>query len=178
MVKYFMNSDDQKFSSFLPIEVFIHQNENKSKDWKKLDIGPGIFHIPENHSVMIRVHNIDDNFLKQLVLEIKGIEYITALNLSENRKITDNGLVELLPLMQLQDLNLSSCDVSDKGLLSLIKLNKLQRLNISFCNRITDIGIKSLKNLPDLEYLDLQGLPKITNGSLSKMRKSSLMIHR
>ena len=173
-----MDSIGLKFSSFLPIEVFIKENGIGIKAWRKLDIGPGIFHIPADHAVMIRVRNIDNNFLENLANEIKDFEYITALNLSENRKVTDKGLKEISILNQLVDINLSSCDISDKGLSIISKLTNLRRLNISYCNRITDSGIILLKNLSNLEFLDLQGLPKITNGSLSKIRKSSLIIHR
>lgn len=173
-----MNSDPQKFSSYLPIEVFIQSTIIATKDWQRLEMGPGVFNVPGGHRVMIRVRNIDDQFLKALVAEIKGLEFISALNLSENRKVTDKGLEILLPLDQLTDLNLSSCDISDKGFTFITKLKKLQRLNVSYCNRVTDAGVKLVKNLPDLEYLDLQGLPKITNGSLSKIRKPTLTIHR
>lgn len=143
-----------------------------------LDLGPGIFRIPEDHAVMIRVRNIDNDFLKDLIFEINDLEIVIALNLSENRKVTDKGLEIISVLNQLVDLNLSSCDISNKGLSILCRMKNLQRLNISFCNRITDDGIRLLKDLPALVFLDLQGLPKITNGSLSKIRKSSLTIHR
>lgn len=173
-----MHSVDQKFSSALPIEVYIQEHDAKTRDWQKLDLGPGIFRIPENHKVMIRVRNIDNDFLKDLVVEIREIEYITALNLSENRKVTDKGLEIISALDQLADLNLSSCDISNKGLSILCQMKNLKRLNISFCNRITDEGVKVLRGLPALEFLDLQGLPKITNGSLSKIRRNNLTIHR
>lgn len=173
-----MESGDRKFSSFLPIEVFTREIGSLASDWAELDIGPGIFHVPANHEVMIRVRNIDDQFLKALVAEIKDLSFVTALNLSENRKVTDKGLLLLEVLSQFKELNLSSCDISDHGFPSIVKLKHLQRLNVTYCNRVTDAGIKLLKDLRDLEFLDLQGLPKITNGSLSKIRKSSLVIHR
>jgi hypothetical protein len=173
-----MPSTEIRFSSVLSIEIYTKQIAAATKTWDKFDLGPGIFHIPSEHIVMIRIRNENDEFLKQLVAEIKDLDFVKALNLSENRKITNKGLQTLVDLQQIRILNLSSCDISDRGLESLTKLRNLQQLDISFCNRITDAGIRELKSLSKLEYVDIRGIPKITNGSLSKIRRSDLTIHR
>jgi len=173
-----MVDEPAKFSSTLPIDVYIRHGKTSENGWTMLDRGPGIFHIPAAHFVMIRVRNVNDDFLKNMVKEIIGLDFILSLNLSENRKITDRGLKELKPLEQLTELNLSSCDITDLGISSILLLTRLERVDLSFCNRLTDSGIIQLKRLPQLTYLNLRGVPRITNGSLSKIRNTHLEIHR
>jgi hypothetical protein len=103
---------------------------------------------------------------------------ITSLDLAENRKVTNDGLESLKMLPQLTYLNLSSCDITNSGLQYLLDLQQIKVLNLSYCHRLTDIGLKTLKGLPHLVFLDLQGVLKVTNGGLSKIRRSGLIIHR
>ncbi len=168
---------ENSFSTTLPLLVLQRPLNPPNTDWQEVDRGPGIFKIPAGYEACVRVRTFNDDTLQQLVKEIIGCLTITALNLSENRNISDAGLAYLAGFHQLTDLNLSSCTISDHGLEYLLPLTGLTRLNLSYCNRITDAGLKRLNSLRHLVYLDLQGCVKISNGGISKLRRQGLMIH-
>ena len=168
---------DSSFSTTLPIQVLIRPVAPPGADWQEFDRGPGVFQIPAGHEASVRIRAIDNARLAQLIREIGGCRLLTSLNLSENRNITDEALASLKVMHQLTELNLSSCSISNRGLRELLALPELARLNLSYCNRITDEGLKRLKGLRRLAYLDIQGCVKITNGSVSKIRRQGLIIH-
>jgi hypothetical protein len=167
-----------QFSTSLPIAIFCRSAGQSGQDWQEFDRGPGFFTLPEGQEVMIKVKQIDDDDLCQLIQDLDDFKMIISLDLSENRKISDDGLACLKTLPQLIYLNLSSCDLTNAGLPYLLALPRLKSLNLSYCHRLTDIGLRTLKSLPNLEYLDLQGVLKTTTAGLSKIRKSGLTIRR
>ncbi|HTX79055.1 MAG TPA: hypothetical protein VMC62_05280, partial [Longilinea sp.] len=162
-----MTSEEMySFSSTLPIQVLVCATSGEEREWREFDRGPGYFHIPGECEVGVRIKTIDDAALECLVDEIAGCPVLVSLNLSENRKVTDEGIASLPKLSHLVELNLSSCDLTNRSISSLQGLTHLQRLNLSYCNRLTDEGIKNLKFLNRLVYLDLQGCVKVSNGGL------------
>ncbi len=166
------------FSTTLPIQVLIRPLNQAGADWQDLDRGPGYFKIPAGHEASIRIRTIDTPTMDVLIKEIGGCLAITALNLSENRNITDHAMEYVAGMRQLTELNLSSCAITDSGLEPLRMLSALARLNLSYCNRITDVGLRSIQGLRNLTYLDLQGCVKISNGGVSKLRRRTLTIHK
>jgi hypothetical protein len=166
------------FSSTFPVVVFQRKPDNPMEDWQELDRGPGIFHILPGHEVMVRIKNIDNDILYDLVRELAGCSAVTFLNLAENRKVTDDGLESIKPLSHLKGLNLSSCSLNDAGIRHLTTLHQLVYLNLSYCNRLTDLALKPLRGLTRLTYLDLQGCVKITHAGVAHMRRRELTIHK
>jgi hypothetical protein len=166
------------FSSALPIIIFCRPADQPTEEWIEFDRGPGYFNLPEGQEVMIKVKQINDDDLCQLTYDLAGCSMITSLDLAENRKVTDGGLECLKSLSQLIYLNLSSCDITNKGLLYLLELQHLRILNLSYCHRLTDLGLRPLKGLPHLVFLDLQGVLKITKAGMSKIYKAGLTIRR
>ncbi|MCE1253367.1 MAG: hypothetical protein LWX83_07440 [Anaerolineae bacterium] len=165
-----------KFSSVLPI--IIYDRPAGSNDlWQDFDRGPGIFNIREGYEIHVRIQNIYDATLSTLVKELVSVPELAFLNLSENRNISDAGLVYLKDLKQLKGLNLSSCSLTSSGLEALSALNNLEHLNLSYCNRITDTGLRVIKSLRRLTYLDLQGCIKTTHAGLTKIERRGLQIH-
>ena len=167
-----------RFSSALPISVNVRPADPPGADWQPFDEGPGIFHIPPGHQAQVRIKNIDNHTLSELVTDLQTCPAVTELDLSENRSIDDSGLVKLKPLKQLTSLNLSSCGLSDAGLESLKELDRLQRLNLSYCNRLTDRGLKTLDQMRNLQYLDLQGCVKITRAGVAHLNRPGLEIYK
>jgi hypothetical protein len=166
------------FETILDVWVLIRQENSETGDWSDFDQGPGKFVIPQGYEVCIRIKNIDDAILQQLVEEISGCPAVTCLNLSENRKVTDNGLKRIASLINLRMLNLSSCDITDRGLVWLKDLQRLKVLNLSYCNRISDAGLKHLRELRGLTYLDLQGCPRIKHAAIIKaVTRRGLTVH-
>ncbi len=166
----------QQFSSAFPVVVFIRPAAAPAVDWQEFDQGPGIIHIPAGQQVMIRIKNIDDAQLRQLVRELADFTPLVFLNLSENRKITNLGLEYIRTLEQVSMLNLSSCSLTDAGLVHLAGMSKLEYLDLSYCNRISDTGLKHLRALSHLEHLQLKGCLRITKAGIARFGKRGLTI--
>ena len=173
-----MNEPTHSFSSTLPITLYEYQPGQHPAEWRELDRGPGIFHIPAATQVVVRIRTIGNKDLETLAREISSCPAVTFLNLSENRNIMDDGMEVFSTLSQLTGLNLSSCSITDSGLAHLKNLIHLQHLNLAFCNRITDVGLRHLHKLTTITYLDLQGCVKISQGGVSKLERKNLTIHR
>jgi hypothetical protein len=172
-----MNDNEVSFSSALPIIVLTRPSGGDPLgDWQEFDRGPGYFHIPAGYEARIRMKTVGNDELSQLSRELANCQIVSYLDLSENRNITDHGMVYLKLFRGLTGLNLSSCSLSNKGLEFLKGLN-LTNLDLSFCNRITDDGLKSLKNLPHLTRLNLQGCVKVTHNGIARISRSGLVIH-
>lgn len=165
------------FSSSFPIEVLKYKTGQTPDQWREIDRGPGYFNPIAGWDLMVRIRNIDDSQLKQLIQELAVSSAVTFLYLAENRKITDEGLLELKHMPWLTGLNLSSCSLNDPGLAHLTALPRLATLNLSFCNRLTDKGLRNLQNLRQLSYLDLQGCIKITRKGIALLERRGLEIH-
>ena len=166
------------FSTAFPVQVLIRPTGQPTVEWQEFDRGEGLYHIPAGNDVYVRVHNIDDQDLGQLVRDLAAIPTLTYLNLSENRKITDDGLRALRTLTSLTGLNLSSCSITSVGLGYLAALTRLETLDLSFCNRITDASFKALRPLNRLTSLNLQGCVKITNGGIARFGRKGLTIKK
>lgn len=161
----------------MEIVVYRYQPGQHPAEWREIDKGPGIFHLDPGDQAVVRAKNIDDRDLEKLVGEIGACPSVTYLNLSENRKITDEGMLHLARIPHLTGLNLSSCGITDTGLSRLTVLSRLATLNLSYCNRITDVGLKHLRKLNRLTYLDLQGCVKASQKGVALLERRTLTIH-
>lgn len=168
----------QSFTTQFPILVFTRPNTQPLSDWQEVDHGPGYISLPEDVQVGIRARGMNDADLKALVTEVMSVTGLVYLNLSENRRITGEGLQSLRHLPALQMLNLSSVDLTNQALENLLPLSQLSHLDLSFCNRITDAALKTLRQLPALTYLNLQGCVKMTHGGVARIQKRGLTIRR
>ncbi len=169
---------ENTFTTSLPVQVLVRPAGESQTDWQDLDSGPGVITVPSGREIMVRAKGINDARLETLVEEIGKIEHLVGLNLAENRNVTDVGLVFLKNLPGLKILNLSSCSLTSTGLQALKHLPRLTRLDLSYCNRLTDAALKVLDGLQALEYLNLQGCVKITNGGVARIRLRGLEIHK
>jgi hypothetical protein len=159
------------------VTFFSKPSDDPKADWREIDSGPGYVQLPADEDLGLRVKRMDNDDLKKLAEETTSLVHLIRIDLSENRKISNEGLDVLCLFKHLTDLNLSSCSITDTGLADIVKIDRLTRLNLAYCNRITDKGVRTLSRLRRLVYLDLQGVPKINNTSLSKIRRTGLTIH-
>lgn len=150
----------------------------QATDWRVVDGGPGLIHLPAGDEIGVRAKALDDRDLTALVKELTACPRLIYLNLSENRNVTDQGLAAIRLLPGLRMLNLSSCSLTNSGLDHLKALPKLEILDLSYCNRLTDLAVRSLKKLSGLSFLDLQGCVKITHGGLARLQRRGLTIHK
>ncbi len=172
------NNEGLVFETDLPVTIYIRPMAELKTEWAEFERGPGRISIPTDHEISLRVRNIGDDELYTLVKGADGLAGLTTLDLSENRKITDEGLVRLVLLPGLTHLNLSSCCITNRGLAALSALKKLEHLNISYCNRISDEGLKQLKPLNRLAFLDIQGCVKTSHAGVKRIERRGLTIHR
>ncbi len=164
------------FSSALPITVLTRPSADV--DWLELDQGPGYFHVPQGHEVRVRIKSIGDSELIELVQELRDVEELRFLDLSENRNVTNEGLKHLRHLPQLTGLNLSSCSITTTGLDHLLNLPYLSHLNLSYCNKLTEAAMKKLESMKRLSYVDLTGVLNIGTAAMARVRRRDLTINR
>ena len=93
---------------------------------------------------------------------LAGFTQMTDLSLEATR-ITDEGVVHLRHLQQLEWLNLYRSHIGDRGLRSLGQLRRLTHLPIGE-TRVTDAGLAHLRNMKQLVYLGLRGNPITDKG--------------
>ena len=93
---------------------------------------------------------------------IVELDHVTALTLGGSRDLTDDGLLLLARMPQLESLSLSEYpggNLTDRGLEVLRQLPNLRRFEMTWQRGITDAGVANLKYCDALESVDLMGTP-------------------
>ena len=93
---------------------------------------------------------------------IAGLEHITAIDLGGSRELTDDGLLQLARMPQLEYLNLSEYPggkLTDRGLEVLRHLPNLRKFAMTWQAGITDRGVANLRFCDRLENVSLMGSP-------------------
>jgi Leucine-rich repeat (LRR) protein len=80
--------------------------------------------------------------------------------------VTDAEMLDLARLPQLQRLDLSHTRITDDGLLYLKPLKEVQDLNLLYAEQITDQGMAAIKQWKNLKRLNLRGT-RIFDGTLA-----------
>jgi hypothetical protein len=95
-----------------------------------------------------------------LLARIVELDHVTSLTLGGSRELTDDGLLKLARMPQLQHLSLSEFpggNLTDRGLEVLRHLPNLRRFDMTWQRGITDAGVANLKYCDELESVDLMG---------------------
>jgi hypothetical protein len=93
---------------------------------------------------------------------IAEIDHVTSLNLGGSRELSDDGLLELAKMPQLERLNLSEYPggkLTDRGLEALRHLPNLREFEMTWQAGITDKGAANLRYCEQIERVDLMGSP-------------------
>src|SRR5205085_1019770 len=102
-------------------------------------------------------------FMTDAVLgRIAELDHVTSLGLGGSRELTDDGLLHLARMPQLQHLNLSEYPggkLTDRGLQVLRHLPNLRTFEMTWQASITDAGVANLRYCEQLERVDLMGSP-------------------
>jgi hypothetical protein len=111
-----------------------------------------------------RVTALDANGLMtdEAISRIASLDHVTALNLGGSRELTDDGLLQLARMPQLEHLNLSEYPggkLTDRGLELLRHLPNLRSFEMTWQAGITDTGVSNLRFCELLERVDLMGSP-------------------
>ncbi len=129
---------------------------------------------PNNHQLNLRRIEVRDSDIVRLsqAEEAKLLRSLVASGMY----ITDNSLGQLKCFKQLSSLDLRpSYDITDVGLKHLKDLKQMDDfyLDLSSCRKITDEGLKHLKGLP-LKILDLRNCRKITDEGMQYLEELPL----
>ena len=89
------------------------------------------------------------------------LDFVTSLNVDGARALTDDGLLCLVGMPQLEELDLGGGhgQLSDRGLEVLRHLPDLRRFSMTWAQRVTDAGIANLSFCEHLESVSVMGTP-------------------
>jgi hypothetical protein len=97
-----------------------------------------------------------------LIARIAELDHVVALGIGGSRGLSDEGLLQLARMPQLQWLNLSEYPggkLTDRGLEVLRHLPNLRMFEMTWQRGITDAGVANLRSCDQLERVDLMGSP-------------------
>jgi hypothetical protein len=97
-----------------------------------------------------------------VLARVATLDHVTALSLGGSRQLTDEGLLHLANMPQLQHLNLDEYPggrLTDRGLEVLRDLPNLRAFDMTWQRGITDVGVANLRFCDQLERVNLMGSP-------------------
>ena len=97
-----------------------------------------------------------------VLARIAGLDHVTRLNLGGSRELTDEGLLHLARMPQLEHLDLSEYPggkLTDRGLEVLRHLPNLRTFEMTWQAGISDAGVANLRFCDRLERVNLMGSP-------------------
>jgi hypothetical protein len=104
-----------------------------------------------------------DGLMTDAVLgRVARLDHLTGLLLGGSRQLTDEGLLQLARMPQLERLDLSEYpggNLTDRGLEVLRHLPNLRTFEMTWQRGITDAGVAHLAACPRLERVNLMGSP-------------------
>jgi hypothetical protein len=103
---------------------------------------------------------------------IAALGHVTRLNLGGSRELTDDGLLHLARMPQLEHLELSEYPggkITDRGLEVLRHLPNLRSFEMTWQAGITDAGVANLKYCEQIENVNLMGSPT-GDGAIEALR--------
>jgi hypothetical protein len=97
-----------------------------------------------------------------VLARIASLDQVTALSLGGSRQLTDDGLLHLAKMPQLEHLDLSEYPggrLTDRGLAVLRHLPNLRRFEMTWQSGVTDAGASNLRFCERIECVNLMGTP-------------------
>src|SRR6185436_10662646 len=97
-----------------------------------------------------------------VLARIAELDHVTRLNLGGSRELTDDGLLQLARMPQLEHLELSEYPggkLTDRGLEVLRHLPNLRTFEMTWQSGISDAGAANLSWCDRLERVNLMGSP-------------------
>jgi hypothetical protein len=163
-----------KSSTTLPIQILARAKTEPKTDWFPLDEGPGYFDLDPTLEICLYLPRAEDETAETLAEEWIDCPLITKVDVSEGRRMSDQGLKALGRMHQVSELNVSACSISNQGIDFLFDMPNLQRLDISHCTGIGDLGLRRIEEIRTLTFLNLRGCPRVTRNGLKRLEKHCL----
>jgi hypothetical protein len=114
-----------------------------------------------------------------VLARIAALDHVTALSLGGSRQLSDDGLLHLIRMPQLQVLNLSEYPggkLTDRGLEVLKHLPNLRMFEMTWQRGISDKGVANLRFCDQLEHVVLMGSPT-GDGAIEALQGKSNLRH-
>jgi hypothetical protein len=92
-----------------------------------------------------------------VMARIASLDHVTSLHLGGSRHLTDDGLLQLARMPQVEHLDLGGTGITDRGLAVLRHLPRLRVFEMLWHGGISDAGIAHLRDCDRLERVDLMG---------------------
>ena len=110
-------------------------------------------------------------FTDRAMEKLSRLDFVTSVNADGAQGLTDDGLLHLGRMPQLEELSLGGWHVpfGDRGLAMLPRLTSLRRFSMEWAQRITDAGVASLAACQRLESVDLMGT-RTGDGAIAALR--------
>ena len=107
----------------------------------------------------------------EAIRRLSRLDFVTRIRLDGAQGLTDDGLLHLAGMPQLEELDLSGfhSPLTDRGLEVLRHLPHLKRFLMCWPQRITDAGTANLAFCEELEAVDLMGTPT-GDGTINALR--------
>ena len=109
-----------------------------------------------------------ENITDDAIIHLSEITHLQNLILPY--QIGDQGLAHLKGLREMQDLVLSSTQITDAGLVHIQEMAELHTLQLNGCENLTDAGIVHLSGLKNLQVLNLNAT-QITDAGLPHLAR-------
>ena len=111
-----------------------------------------------------RIPALDANGLMtdEALARIATLDFVTSISLGGSRELTDDGVLHLARMPQLEHLEMGEYPggkLTDRGLEALQYLPNLRRFEMQWQSAITDHGIANLRFCDQLEEVNLMGSP-------------------
>src|SRR5215831_1426707 len=111
-----------------------------------------------------RIPSLEANGLMtdEALARIATLDFVTSLSLGGSRELTDDGLLHLARMPQIEHLDLSEYPggkITDRGLEVLSRLPNLRKFEMTWQSGITDRGVANLRFCDRLEEVNLMGSP-------------------
>ena len=102
---------------------------------------------------------------------LSRLSFVTRINIGGARRVTDEGLMALAAMPQLEELELGGwhCPTTDRGLEVLRHLKALRQFNMGWAHQISDAGVANLTFCDRLESVNLMG-STTGDGALNALR--------
>ena len=130
----------------------------------------------QSFSVLVQQAKVNRNEVLEVQTRISDQDLVTLTDMNfvttllcDRGQVTDNGVLHIASLVDLEHLRLRSSPITDRGLETLSIMKNLRALNLpqSAC---TEKGIKHLASLPKLTNLRL-GSPHLTSETAAAVRE-------
>lgn len=161
-----------KFATTLPVHLFTRPAGDSDAFWQPMDQGPGYFEFETDIELMLYLPRAENETIETLVAEWGDCPFLTKVDVSEGRRVTDVGLRQLSKLSQVRALNVSACAISNISMEYLFDLPVLDWLDISHCTGVSDKGMRRIEMMRQLRYINLRGVRRVTQAGLKRLAKN------